>query len=89
MFPCVGNGCSSNPYDGGPSVNALGDTVQNSASPFLGNVWTPTQNVVTSYDSTTGTTTIVQNSQGGDSVVTSVKPSGILVSVWSLAVLRP
>lgn len=75
--PCVGNGCSSNPYDGGTSVNAQGDTVQNSASPYLGNVWTPTQNVVTSYDSTTGTTTIVQNSQGGDSVVTSVKPTGV------------
>ena len=75
--PCVGNGCSSNPYDGGKSVNALGDTVQNSASPYLGNVWTPTQNVVTSYDSTTGTTTIVQNSQGGDSVATSVKPTGV------------
>lgn len=75
--PCVGNGCSSNPYGGGQSVNAQGDTVQNSASPYLGNVWTPTQNVVTSYDSTTGTTTIVQNSQGGDSVVTSVKPTGV------------
>lgn len=75
--PCVGNGCSSNPFDGGTSVNALGDTVQNSASPALGNVWTPQQQLVTSYDSTTGTTTIVQNSQGGDSVVTSVKPSGI------------
>lgn len=75
--PCVGNGCSSNPYNGGTSVNAQGDTVQNSASPYLGNVWTPTQNVVTSYDSTTGTTTIVKNSQGGDSTVTTVKPSGI------------
>lgn len=75
--PCVGNGCSSNPYNGGTSVNAQGDTVQNSASPYLGNVWTPTQNVVTSYDSTTGITTIVKNSQGGDSTVTTVKPSGI------------
>lgn len=75
--PCVGNGCSSNPYNGGTSVNAQGDTVQNSASPYLGNVWTPQQQLVTSYDSTTGTTTIVPNSQGGDSTVTTVRPSGI------------
>lgn len=74
---CVGNGCGTGVFNGGTSVNAQGDTVQNSASPYLGNVWTPQQQYVTSYDSSTGTTTIVQNSQGGDSVVTTVKPTGI------------
>lgn len=69
---------SSTALNGGPSVNAQGDTVQNSSSPQLGNgLWTPQQQLVTSYDSTTGTTTIVQNSNGGDSVRTTVTPSGV------------
>lgn len=73
---CIGNGCGS-PLDGGKSVNALGDTVDNSPSPQFNTVWTPQTNVVTSYDSATGTTQVVKNSLGGDSVTTSVKPSGV------------
>ena len=64
-------------YSGGPSVNGEGDTVQNSPSPYIGDVWFPQQEIVTEYDSSTGTTTIVKNSEGGDSVRTVVSPSGI------------
>lgn len=74
---CVGNGCNTGLFDGGTSVNAQGDTVQNSASPNIGGVWTPQQQLVTQVDSATGIVTVVQNSQGGDSVRTSVTPSGV------------
>ena len=68
-----GGGSSSDPYAGGESTDNEGNVVQNSASPNLGQYSTPQPNVVTEYDSTTGNTVVVKNSQGGDSVaVTSV-----------------
>ena len=69
-----GGGSSSDPYaGGGESTDNEGNVVQNSASPNLGQYSTPQPNVVTEYDSTTGNTVVVKNSQGGDSVaVTSV-----------------
>lgn len=66
-----------NPYTGGPSVNGEGDTVQNSPSPYVGTIWTPQQEIVTEYDSTTNSTVIVKNSEGGDSVTTKVTPAGV------------
>ena len=61
------NGMASG-YNGGTSTDAQGNEVENSASPGIGGQWTPTPQIVTQYDSTTGQTTIVKNSSGGDSI---------------------
>ena len=56
-------------YGGGTSTDNQGNEVINSASPGLGGYTTGVPQVVTTTDTTTGETTIVRNSQGGDSVV--------------------
>lgn len=56
-------------YGGGTSTDNQGNQVINSASPGLGGYTTGVPQVVTTTDTTTGETTIVRNSQGGDSVV--------------------
>lgn len=56
-------------YGGGTSTDNQGNEVINSASPGLGGYTTGVPQVVTTTDTTTGETTIVKNSQGGDSVV--------------------
>lgn len=63
-----GNGMGD-AYQGGPGVDAQGDSVYNSPSPGLGGTWTPMPTVVTETDSN-GNVTIVKNSQGGDSITT-------------------
>lgn len=63
-----GNGMGD-AYQGGPGVDAQGDSVYNSPSPGLGGTWTPIPTVVTETDSN-GNVTIVKNSQGGDSITT-------------------
>jgi len=70
---CVGNGCGTEDgmapgYQGGPGVDAQGNDVENSPSPGLGGQYTPTPQIVTEYDSTTGKIQIVKNSSGGDSI---------------------
>ena len=71
---CVGNGCGTEDgmapgYQGGPGVDAQGNEVENSPSPGIGGQYTPTPQIVTEYDSTTGKIEIVKNSSGGDSIV--------------------
>lgn len=70
---CVGNGCGTSDgmppgYQGGPGVDAQGNEVENSPSPGIGGQYTPTPQIVTEYDSTTGKFEIVKNSSGGDSI---------------------
>lgn len=71
---CVGNGCGTEDgmppgYQGGPGKDAQGNDVVNSPSPGIGGQYTPTPQIVTEYDSTTGETHIVKNKSGGDSVI--------------------
>ena len=55
---------------GGQSVDAQGNLVDNSPGGGQGGSYTEVTKPVTQYDSTTGTTTIVKNSQGNDSMQT-------------------
>ena len=55
---------------GGHSVDAQGNLVNNSSGGGQGGSYTEVTKPVTHYDSTTGTTTIVKNSQGNDSMQT-------------------
>lgn len=55
---------------GGQSVDAQGNLVDNSPGGGQGGSYTEVTKPVTQYDSTTGTTTIVKNSQGNDSMET-------------------